>query len=170
MNKTEKDEKKIGIEQKYSSVQEKGQRVANLEKRIVGILATFPKETKNAIDLIREDNFQSSAERSILQEILKKKGEFDIEKLKESIPDYELQKLLEEAVFEIEVEADQRSGVVFDPTEELKEALGYLKKVRTKEKILKISKDIREQESAGNKHRLAELMREFQGLSEEISE
>ncbi|MDI6777669.1 MAG: DNA primase [Patescibacteria group bacterium] len=147
---------------------ERAGRAKILEKRIIGLLVAFPGETEKGKGLVREKDFSGGGEKKIFGIIAKEKKRPDFEKIIKTISDYESQKLLEEAVFEIEVEAEQRSGTVFDPADELKEALEQLRKFKSKEKIAEITKQIREAEKTGNKEAVKKLMREFQDLSEEI--
>lgn len=88
--------------------------------------------------------------------------------LKKSISYYESQKFLDEAVFEVEIEAEERKSGFFDPAEELKETIGRMREICLKEKIAKLTWDMREAEKSGNKKAVKVLMEEFQRLSEEL--
>ncbi|OGI26251.1 MAG: DNA primase [Candidatus Moranbacteria bacterium RBG_13_45_13] len=139
-----------------------------LEKRIIGLILAFPRETEKIRDTMNEDTFSGDLEKKIWKVAVGKGREFDFEEIKNSISDYESQKLLDEAVFEVEVEVGQRGDRIFDPARELVEANEQLKKIRVREKILRIAKEIKRAEESGDKGAIKSLMNEFQNLSAEI--
>lgn len=140
------------------------------EKRIIGLLMAFPKEGKRQIEKIRPDYFSGKKEKSILSAIIEGKEDYDPTKIKSVFSDYETNKLIDEAVFEAEVEAEARtdSQRFFDPAEELKTCLERLKKMYIKEKIIEITQDIKEAERAGDKETVKRLVNEFQNLASGI--
>lgn len=140
-----------------------------LEKRIIGLLVAFPRETEKTKALVREDDFFGEKEKNIFGIIAGREKKTDFEEIRKSISDYESQKLLEEAAFEVEIEAEQRGGTAFDPVGELKEALERIRKSRIKENIAVIVRKIREAEKSGEKETVKKLMAEFQKLADSIS-
>jgi len=140
------------------------------EKRIIGLLLAFPKEGRRQIEKIRPDYFSGKKEKSILSAIIEGKGDYDTAKIKSIFSDYETDKLIDEAVFEAEVEAEIRtdSQRFFDPALELKACLERLKKMYIKEKIIKLTQDIKEAEKAGDREAVKILVNEFQNLASGI--
>lgn len=140
------------------------------EKRIIGLLLAFPKEGRRQAEKIRPDYFSGKKEKSILSAIIEGKEDYDPTKIKSVFSDYETNKLIDEAVFEAEVEAEARtdSQRFFDPAEELKTCLERLKKMYIKEKIIEITQDIKEAERAGDKETVKRLVNEFQNLASGI--
>lgn len=140
------------------------------EKRIIGLLLAFPKEGRRQLEKIRPDYFSEKKEKSILEAIKKEKGDYDPAKIRSSFSDYETVKFIEEAILEAEVEAENRTAGqrFFDPAEELRACLERLKKTRIKEKIVRITQDIKEAERTGDKEAVKILVNEFQDLASGI--
>ncbi|MDP1845137.1 MAG: CHC2 zinc finger domain-containing protein [Candidatus Moranbacteria bacterium] len=140
------------------------------EKRIIGLLLAFPKEGRRQLEKIRPDYFFEKEEKSILEAIKKEKGDYDPAKIKSSFSDYKLVKFIEETILEAEVEAENRTEGqrFFDPALELKACLERLKKTRIKEKIVRITQDIKEAERTGDKEAVKILVNEFQNLASGI--
>ena len=137
-----------------------------VEKRIIGLLAAFPRETEKQREVLSSDDFFGKEEKEIIQKITR--GNTDFDKVKNLVSGYEAQKLIDEAIFEVEV--DREEGRIPHPANELGKALKRHKKSRIKKKIAEISCDIKEAEKAGDKERLKELMEEFRNLSEGLGE
>ena len=165
--KEEKKETREGPRKKEEKPEKKGHAH---EKRIIGLLLAFPKVGRRQIEKIRPDYFSGKKEKSILSAIIKGKGDYDPTKIKSIFFDYETDRLIDEAVFEAEVEAETKtdSQRFFDPAEELKACLERLKKMYIKEKIIKITQDIKEAERAGDRETVKILVNEFQNLASGI--
>lgn len=166
LNKTEKKEK-IAPEKNPETVEKKG-RVKILEKRMIGLLVAFPGETEKARNSVRENDFSGEKGKEIFHVISVGKIK-DFEETRKSISDYETQRLLEEAVFEVEVEAEQRSGAAFDPASEFREAIEQLRRIKAKDKIAEMTKKIREAEESGKKETVKALMEEFQKITSSMN-
>jgi len=175
INRTKKSEKRLSekkAEAPASSADkpERAKKKRLLEKRIIGLLAAFPGETEKGKGLVKEDDFSGEEEKRVFKIIAGEKKRANISEIRKSISDYESQKLLDEAVFEVEVEMEQRVGAIFDPAGELKETLKQLRKFRAKEKITGIAKDIKEAEKTGDKEAVRILMGEFGKIASQIND
>lgn len=166
-SKKETRETKTGSQEVEKKQEKKGY---SHEKRIIGLLLAFPKEGRRQLEKIRPDYFSEKKEKSILEAIKKEKGDYDPAKIRSSFSDYETVKFIEEAILEAEVETENRTAGqrFFDPAEELKACLERLKKTRIKEKIVRITQDIKEAERTGDKEAVKILVNEFQDLASGI--
>ncbi len=140
------------------------------EKRIIGLLLAFPKEGSRQIEKIRLDFFSGKKEKSILSAMIEGKGDYGPDKIKSIFSDHEIGRLIDEAIFEAEVEAESRaeSQRFFDPALELKASLERLKKNYIKERIIEITQNIKEAERAGDRETVKILVNEFQDLASGI--
>jgi DNA primase len=144
----------------------KAGKTAKLERKVLGLILAFPRETAKKLERISPDYFSEDAKKKILLSILKNKENSDIEKIKKDTGSYEAQKYIDEAVFEVEVEA--RVMGRFDPAEELSETISALKNEVVKNKIARISQDIKKAEKEKDKDTVHALMQEFQDISQEL--
>ena len=134
-----------------------------LAKRIIGVLAAFPRECQRGIKKASLEDFWNERDRKIVSAIKEKGENASLETLKAVFPDYETGRFLDEAVFEAEVEFGGSSAL--DPAGELKESLKRLKVENIKKKIAEIAQDIKAAEKNGDKGKVKELMGEFQNLA-----
>jgi replicative DNA helicase len=142
-----------------------------LEKRILGLFLAYPKEGRRQLERIKPDDFSGEKERLVLEAIVQNKENYNLDEIKKLLPDYEIQKLLDEAVFEIEVESDIREKGrqgIFDPTDELKQSLGRLKQRNVKAEIARFSHDIKEAEKKGDRESVKILVEEIRNLTGQI--
>ncbi len=144
-------------------------REKNIEEKILGIILSFPGECRKEIARISAADFQNEKEKAIIEAIKQDEENISLEKLKALFSDYETKKILEEIVFETEVKfggelGDGRSQL--DPIGELRGLILQLKEKRRKEKIFKITQDIKSAEAVGDKEGSRMLMKEFQKLIE----
>ena len=137
-----------------------------LAKRILGLTLTFPREASRKIGSLSPDYFSEDLEKKIFAAILEEINDLSAEKVKQKVADYEAQKYIDEAVFEVEVESRERKR--FEPLEDLEEAAEALKRKKTEAQVAKISRDIREAEARGDREAVNILMREFQELSRDL--
>ncbi|MFA5925902.1 MAG: DNA primase [Parcubacteria group bacterium] len=173
LDRSQKKEKKTFFES-----EEKGEGKASypgysLEKKIIGLLAAFPKECRRQTENINSDYFSGIQSKNILLAVLENKEDFNINKVKAGLADYENTKLLDEAIFEVEAEIEMNqtgNQKPLDPGEELKLYGERLKKIRLKEKIIEITQGIRKAEKSGNKEEIKRLMNEFQNLASIIGD
>jgi DNA primase len=143
----------------------------SFEKRIIGLLATFPKECRRHLESINQEDLLGEQSKKIIKLIVENKEDYDLDKIKAKLSDYESAKFLDEAVFEIEAEMDMDefgSQKLLDPSEELKFYKERLEKKRLKEKILKITQNIKQAEKSGDSKAIGKLMNEFQSLVSKI--
>jgi DNA primase len=143
-----------------------------LEKRVLGLILAFPKESRKNLEKIKQEDFFGAREKTVLEAIISNKEAYGLDKIKKLLSNYETQKLLDEAVFEIEVEADASGEEkrFFDPAEELGQCLRRLRQQRLKSRISHITHDLKEAEKRGDKESVRVLMGEFGNLAEQISE
>jgi DNA primase len=139
----------------------------NLEKKILGILFAFPEDCRKELRRIGPDDFQNEKERDIMKAIKKNEENFSLEKIKALFSDYETEKFLAEAAFEAEVRFGGELGDGRSQLDPIGELCGYVRQLREKKqrgKILKIMRDIKSAEAAGDKAGAKMLMEEFQRL------
>jgi DNA primase len=141
-----------------------------LEKRALGLILAFPKESRKNLERMRQEDFFGAREKTVLEVIISNKEDYSLDKIKKLLSDYETQKLLDEAVFEIEVEADASGEEkrFFDPAEELGQCLKRLRRQRLKAKISHITRELKEAEKMGDRELVKALMGEFRNLAEQI--
>lgn len=137
-----------------------------LLKRTLGLVLAFPKETAKKSKFLKLDHFPQDPERRIFQAIIQVEDGADIEKVKKEAPGYEAQKYIDEAVFEVEIEARERDK--FDPAEELEDAIEMMNRRELKKKIAHLSRGIKEAEKKGDRKELKDLIQRFQELSEDL--
>jgi len=168
--KTEKRETPVLREKK--EVSEETKRGNFLEKRSLGLLLAFPKESRKYLERVKSEDFFGAKEQTVLKAILSNKEDYNLDKIKRLLSDYETQKLLDEAVFEIEVEANAsgEGRKFFDPAEELGQCLSRLQKQRLKVRISHITHDLKEAEKTGDRESVKVLMGEFRNLAEQIGD
>ncbi|OGI25985.1 MAG: DNA primase [Candidatus Moranbacteria bacterium RBG_13_45_13] len=163
--------KNVGSKDRTATPQKKEEKkAASLERRILGLALAFPKETKKQLKKINPEIFSGVKEKEIAAKIEGTPGEIDGESLKASLPDYESRKIIDESIFEIEVEAENAgaSNRYFDPADELKTCIKRMRQLKFREKIARLSQDIREAEKNGDKAAVGMLIKEFQKLTEEM--
>ncbi|MCX6763009.1 MAG: DNA primase [Candidatus Moranbacteria bacterium] len=143
----------------------------SLEKNIIGIILAFPNECRSGLPKIHSEDFQNEKERAIIEVIKKDEENFSLEKVKALFSDYEMGKFLAEAVFEAEAGFGQElNGKQIDPANELERYTRRLKGKRLKEKISRITQDIRSAETGRDKAGAKLLIEKFQKLMEEMKE
>ena len=148
-------------------------REKSLEAKILGIILAFPRECRKEISRINAGDFQNEKERAIIEAIKKDGENFSLERVKALFSDYEMEKLLEEIVFETEVRFGGELGDGRDQLDPLGELHGYVERLkgdRRKEKIFRVMQDIRSAEASGDKAGAKVLMGEFQKLMQEKEE
>jgi DNA primase len=138
-----------------------------LERRIVGLLFAFPQETRKQKAVIDPKDF-SGETRKIIEKAKEERLEENFEKIKNLNFDFEAQRLIDEAVFEIELERDE-DRIPF-PEKALEETLKRYRNMKIKEKIVEFSKKIKAAEKAGDKKAAKILLQEFQDLSSQLDE
>jgi DNA primase len=158
---------------KTEQVKENISREKNIEEKILGIILSFPGECRKELARISADDFQNEKEKAIIETIKQDEENISLGKLKAFFSDYETKKILEEIVFETEVRfggelGDGRNQL--DPIGELRGLILQLKEKRRKEKIFKITQDIKSAEAAGDKEGSRMLMKEFQKLIKGVKE
>ena len=146
------------------------QKAASLERRILGLALAFPKETRKQLGKIDPEIFSGEKEKEIAAKMGSVLGEVDAKDVKASLSDYESRKIIDESIFEIEVEAENAgaSNRYFDPADELKTCIERIRQLKFREKIARLSQDIREAEKNGDKAAVERLIKEFQKLTEEM--
>ena len=107
-------------------------------------------------------------EEAEIEKIKKEKWGASLEKIKNLDFDFESQGLIDEAVFEVEVERDE-NRIPF-PEEDLKKALKRHKNIKTREKVFQVSQSIKEAERAGDKKKAKVFLEKFQKLSARLGE
>jgi len=137
-----------------------------IERRIIGLLVVFPRETKKRRKSLNPADFAGEAERKIIEKIAREEQGLSPEKMKRLSFGYEAQKLIDEAVFEVEIEREE--GRIPSPEEELIKIIKRHKERRLREKIVQITQDIKETERAGDKEATKAKLEEFQRLSAEL--
>jgi DNA primase len=169
LKQAKKDEKSV-VDRAKKEEAEPEKKNNPLEQRIIGLLLAFPKIGVRQIEKIKPDYFLGEKERNIISAILERKEECDSAKIKDFFSDYETGRIIDEALFESEVETENRTGSqqVFDPALELSASLERLKKNYIKERIVRITQDIKEAEKTGNKEAVKGLVNEFQDLASGI--
>jgi DNA primase len=170
LRKTEKKEPPIYRQEKNAA--EEIRKGNFLEKRMLGLILAFPKESRKGLARMKQEDFFGSGEKTALEAIISNKEDYSLEKIKILLSDYETKKLLDEAVFEIEVEADASGEEkrFFDPAEELGQCLKRLRQQRIKTRVSHITRDIKEAERTGDKEAVKVLMGEFKNLAEQIND
>ncbi len=138
-----------------------------VEKRIIGLLAAFPKETERQRAAIDPSCFFGETEKKIIEKIISRR-ETDFKRMEDLNFDFESQRLIDEAVFEVEMERSE-NRIVF-PEEELKKTLKRQKNLKLREVIGQISRKIKEAEKTGNKKAAKKYLEEFQNLSAQLNE
>jgi DNA primase len=148
---------------------EKDNQEDSLEKNILGIILAFPNECRNELSKIHSEDFQNEKKRAIIEAIKKDKENFSLEKAKVLFSDYETGKFLAEAVFEAEAGfGKELGGKQIDPASEIERYIRRLKEKRLKEKISRITQDIRSAETSGDKNKAKLLIEKFQKLMEGV--
>jgi DNA primase len=144
----------------------KSEKTAKLRRRVLGLILAFPREAAKKLGRLSPDYFSEDLEKKVYLSILKNKDNSDIEKIKKDAGSYEAQKYIDEAVFE--VEAEGRVMGRFDPTEELSFTISALENEVVKDKIVRISRDIKKAEENKDKGAMRILMEEFQDISQQL--
>ncbi|OGI24004.1 MAG: DNA primase [Candidatus Moranbacteria bacterium RIFOXYA1_FULL_44_8] len=161
-------EPKPAIRGKENAILQSAGKEKAVERRIIGLLFVFPGETDKQRETINPNNFSGETERRIIEKLKKEGQEKNSEKIKSLVFDFEAQRLIDEAVFEVEVERDE-NGITF-PEEDLKEALKRQRNMMIRESRAEFSKKIKEAEKAGDKKTAKALLQEFQDLSSQPGE
>ncbi|MDD5489139.1 MAG: DNA primase [Candidatus Moranbacteria bacterium] len=164
LRKAKSEPKTAAGQKENASFQSAGKEKA-VERRIIGLLLAFPRETERQKAAIDPKEFSDKTEK-IIERIKKEKPGEDSEKIKNLVFDFEAQRLIDEAVFEIEVERDE-NRIPF-PEEDLKKSLKRHRSMRIKEKTVEFSKKIKEAEKSGDKKAAKALLQEFQNLSSQL--
>ncbi|OGI28258.1 MAG: DNA primase [Candidatus Moranbacteria bacterium RIFOXYA1_FULL_44_7] len=167
LRKTKSDPGRVSRQKEDVPLRNKGKEEA-IERRIIGLLFAFSRETEKQKATIDPEDFSGEAEKKIIEKVKKETQGKTSEKIKELNFDFESQRLIDEAVFEVEVEKDE-NGISF-PEEELKKALKRQKGLKIKEKIAEVSKKIKESEKSGKRKETRALLQEFQDLSAQLEE
>ncbi len=136
-----------------------------LERRIIGLLFAFPRETKRQRIALDPKDFSKEIGK-VIEKLKEKELEEDLGETKKIAFDFESQRLIDEAVFEVEVERNE-NRIPF-PEKDLEEALKRYRKIKIKEKIAKFSKKVKVAEKAGDKEAVKILLQEIQDLSNQV--
>jgi len=90
--------------------------------------------------------------------IKKNKADYTLDKIRSALADYEDIKLVNEVAFETEVQFEHQPN-----------AAKRLAKNKLKEKVLRLSRDIKTAEANGDREAVKILMNEFQSLTSRIN-
>ena len=159
-------EKKIWKKERREEIQK--DKSYSLERKILGLLLNFPDESRREVKSINVDYFQGRAERNILEVIKKNKADYTLDKIRSALADYEDIKLVNEVAFETEVQFEHQPNAA-DPVTELRDCVKRLAKNKLKEKVLRLSRDIKTAEANGDREAVKILMNEFQSLTSRIN-
>jgi len=159
---------RISAGKKENIPERSGGKEKAVEKRIIGLLFAFPRETEKKMKTIDPKDFSGETEKRIIEEIKKGESGENPEKIKKFAFDFECQRLIDEAVFEVEVEREE-NRIPF-PEEDIEKVLKRHRNMKIKGRISAISQKIKEAEKAGDKKSAKDLLGEFLALSARISD
>ena len=163
-----KSEPKTAAGQKEDAPRRSGDKEKAVEKRIIGLLFVFPRETERQRAALDSKDFSGETEKKIIEKIKKEVQKKTSEEIKNLDFDFESQRLIDEAVFQVEVEKDENR--ISFPEEEFKKTLKRQKGMKIKEKIAEVSKEIKEAEKEGDKKKTKMLLQKFHDLSVQLDE
>ncbi len=126
-----------------------------LQRRLLGLLAKFPRELKNIIDSFSPETFFDKDKKDIFQKL---KNKEDLGKIKDKVNNYIVQISYQYK------EGDGITEVEIDPVKEWKLNLQELTKLKQREKLKQIELDLKQAEESGDEREIERLMMELQKL------
>ena len=126
-----------------------------LQRRLLGLLAKFPRELKNIIDSFSPESFFDKDKKDIFQKL---KNKEDLGKIKDKVNNY---------IVQISYQYKEGDGIIeveIDPVKEWKLNLQELTKLKQREKLKQIELDLKQAEESNDEKAVEKLMTKLQQL------